>query len=79
MKDIIRSAPALPGEYMLIRKEHLTHLYRTRAQTLMAYREMMRKYRRCAIELHAFHMERQQRVLGLAAPQTHTASTTGGQ
>ncbi len=63
MKKIIRSAPGVPAEYMLIRRDHLTYLYRHQAQTHDAYMELHRKFIRASVELMQFQQERQQKEL----------------
>jgi hypothetical protein len=63
VKTIIRSAPGLPTEYMLVRRDHLTHLYRSLAHARIAYTRLHRDYVRNAIELHALQAEKQERIL----------------
>jgi hypothetical protein len=60
VKDIIRSAPGLPADYMMVRKSYLTELHRTGAQTMAVYRRLHEKYVSAARELNHFQQERQQ-------------------
>ncbi|MBP8292365.1 MAG: hypothetical protein KAX65_06300, partial [Caldilineaceae bacterium] len=64
-KSVIRSAPGLPADYMMVRKDYLTELHRTRAQAMAEYRRLCEKYASAMRELHYFQQERQQGVVRL--------------
>ena len=58
-KEVIRSAPGLPADYMMVRKDYLAELHRNRAQAMATYRRLHKKYVSAARELNHFQQDRQ--------------------